>query len=86
MKFNSIRNSGGVNVFIRSNLAKLKIIRRLYDEYDNCVVLYFRLSTLFTYEDIIMYLTYISPEGSCYYDDKEQTNGIFSMQSNMHIY
>ena len=72
MKFNSIRNSGGFSVFIRSNLAKLNILRRLYDEYENCVVLYFELSTLFTCEDIIMYLTYISPEGSCYYDDKNR--------------
>ena len=43
MKINSIRNSGGVSVFIKSNLAKLNITRRLYDEY---CVLYCILSYL----------------------------------------
>ena len=83
MKSNSIRNSGGVSVFIKSTLYKHNIVRHLYHAYDNCVILYFELSSLFNCEDMIMYFTYISPEGSCYYDDKDEKNGIFVMQSHL---
>ena len=83
MKNTSIRNSGGMSVYIKSFLAKRINFRRIFDTFDNCIVLYCEFSSFFKCEDIIMYFAYISPEGSCYYNDKEQKDGIINMLSHL---
>ena len=44
---NSIRNSGGVNVFIRDSFCKLNIVRRIYEHVADCVILLFQFSVMF---------------------------------------
>jgi len=72
IKENAKRNSGGISVFIRSGLCKKLSFQRLYEHFDNTVVL-LKLSTICQSEDVIMYFTYIS---SCYYNDKYDRIGI----------
>ena len=60
----SIRNSGGVSVFISNALYKLNIIERIYEKLEDCVVLSVKLSKYYQCKDLILYFTYISPEGS----------------------
>lgn len=79
----NIRNSGGISVFIKSNLQKLNIISRIKSCYNDCVVLYCKFSILFKSKDIIMYYTYVSPEGSHIYNCREEKNGILYMFSNL---
>jgi hypothetical protein len=67
---------------LNSNLAKLNIIRRLYDEYKHCVVLFFELCTLFTCEySMYIFNIYITrPEGACYYDNEEHNQSAESTE------
>ena len=61
LKPSALRNSGGVSVFIKSSLAKLNIFQRIYEHYENCVILYCKLSSLYNCEDIITFFAYVSP-------------------------
>lgn len=79
---NNIRNSGGVNVYIKDSICNLKIVQRLYEHLNDSVVILLNLSGVYDMPDVIMYFTYISPEGSSIYKKRDETNGISVMQEN----
>jgi len=56
IKDNAKRNSGGISVFIKSGFCKKLSFQRLYEHFDNTVVLLCKLSTICQSEDVIMYL------------------------------
>lgn len=78
----SLRNSGGVNVFVKDSMCYLKIVTRIYEHLKDCVVLLFKFSSIYDMNDVIIYFTYISPEGSSIYNDLDDRNGINIMQRN----
>lgn len=59
-------------------------ITRIYEHLKDCVVLLFILSLISHYDDIIMFLTYISPQRSGIYNESNNgCNGISLMQENI---
>ncbi len=67
----SIRNSGGICVLVKNSLVKTLSVKRIFENFNNCVLLH--LSTSHIYDrDIILCFTYISPEGSAIYNGCEE--------------
>ena len=64
-----VSHSGGVGIFINCASQCLHHIERILHEFTDCVVLLFKSSQLSYLEDIILYFTYVSPEGSSTYDN-----------------
>jgi len=86
IKDNAKRNSGGISVFFKSGLCKRLSFQRLYKYFDNTVVYFVNyLPTICQSEDVIMYFTYISPKGPCYYNDKYDRNGIDVMYQHLEV-
>ena len=83
LNISSLRNSGGVSVFIRNCLVKDKLISRIFTNFNDSIVLLFKLSTISNENDLIMYFTYVSPEGSSIYHSSNEKNGINIMRSNL---
>ncbi len=75
-KTSNRRNSGGIAVFIKSELFKVLPIVRIYECFDNCVVLHCKTSIYQGSRDTIMCFTYVSPEGSPIYHGKDEKDGI----------
>lgn len=63
----AIRNSGGVSVFVKEDLLQLYSITRICHDFSNSVVLYLKCSMFKSMKDIILYVAYVSPEGSPIY-------------------
>ena len=70
----SFRNSGGVIVFVGEKHIMNGFIQRLYDYLSDCVVLLIKSSICEVKKDTILYVTYISPEGSLIYRDADVTS------------
>ena len=77
------RNSGGVGVFVNDDLMNVFSVHRLYENYKNCVILHFSMSRFEGLKDIILYFTYISPEGSSIYVNQADSNGIVLLQKHL---
>lgn len=82
LNLSSLRNDGGVSVFVRTDLFKENLISRIYNEFNDAIVLLFKLSTSSDISDVVMYFTYISPEGSYVYNGLNDRNGINILQNN----
>ena len=72
---NAIRNSGGICVLIKEYLIQNNIVRRIFDNLDECIVLLLNGKKFENQNDIILIFTYISPEGSSFYTNPND-NGI----------
>ena len=83
LKKNARRNNGGISVFIRNEIASKFNVQRLYSHYKDCIVLRLNGAIFDDNKDILLYFTYISPEGSPVYT--EEKNGIKLMQANISI-
>ena len=70
------RNSGGVTVFVKKSLVEKKYIKRIFDNFNDCIVLLLDGSFFMNLQDIIMLFVYISPENSSVYTDVHNQNGI----------
>lgn len=82
LSLSSLRNSGGVSVFIRNHLFKEKLFTRIYSNFNDAVVLLYKLSNISDMKDLIMYFTYVSPENSNIYNSFNEKNGINIIQAN----
>lgn len=80
---NSLRNSGGVGAFVRNNLLKDGFIARICHDFVDCVVLYCKLCMFHYMADMIMYITYISPEWSSIYNNLDENNGNSILEGNI---
>ena len=81
--FNSVRDgvnkgrfSGGVTVFVRSNLIESKRVHRVFNNLKDCVILRLSNNRLSLSNNILLCFLYISPEGSPIYTNNGDTNGI----------
>ena len=77
------RYSGEVSIFIKNDLFEKVKITRVCEHINECVVLLFSLAKLSCFKDIVMYVSYISPEGSTIYTGYDQQNGIIRMKVNV---
>lgn len=68
------RFAGGVAVFVRTIFTRY--IVKVIDTYDNTIAIIFDENFLKTEKKILFCYTYVSPEGSSFYDGKIQSNGI----------
>ena len=64
---NALRNSGGISVFVKSHLTKDGLVTRICSDFIDCVVLHLKVSCFNCPSDIILYIAYVSPEGSPIY-------------------
>jgi len=74
------RGSGGVTVFVRDTFSQH--FKRIYDKFDDCVILNVSKEFLCLTQDVILYFTYIAPERSPIYEDVT-TNGIENLQDKL---
>lgn len=86
----ALRNSGGVSVFIKNSFIKDNFITRICHDYLDCIVLYIKSSVFRSMRDIVLYIAYVSPEGSPIYNNRDELNGINYIDNNIltlrHIY
>ena len=75
----AIRNSGGVSVFIKETLFQSGFVQQILTDFSDSIVLLLKTSL---YEnmnnDILFYITYISPEGSTIFNNLHESNGILN--------
>ena len=75
-KSSALRGSGGISVFVNKQLIECNIIKRIFHNFEECVVLYLDLKGLnIDRDDIVFVFVYISPEYSPIYHDRNE-NGI----------
>ena len=53
-----------------------KEIKRIFSNFKNCVLLYFKTSVFRTQNIIMCFTMYISPEGSVIYNDSDKKDGV----------
>ena len=82
---NALRNSGGVLVYIKNTLMKDNFITRISPDYSDCIVLYIKSAVFRSMNDMILYIAYVSPEGSTIYNNREDRNGIKSIDDNISL-
>ena len=76
----ALRGSGGVSVFVNKQLADYNIIKRIFHNFEECVVLYLNLKILnIDCDDIVFVFIYISPEYSPIYHDRNEMVQRFSV-------
>ena len=80
----AIRNSGGVSVFIKETLFQSGFVQQIPTDFSDSIVLLLKTSL---YEnmnnDILFYITYISPEASTIYNNLHESNGILNLELNI---
>ena len=79
----ALRNSGGIAVFVKNHFIECSLITRILPELLDCVVLQIKNSSISDVPDIIVYITYVSPEGSSIYESSDYTYGINYIDSNI---
>ena len=77
------RNSGGVCVFVKEWLTQQNVVKRIFPNFKDCVVLLFKGSIFQSIKDIILYFAYVSPQGSRIYDNLPENNGILLIENNL---
>ena len=75
-RFRRGRPSGGVSVFVKYNLIEKGFVKRIFNDFDECVVLLLDGKVLGTHREMIVCFLYISPEGSTIYNEETGYNGI----------
>lgn len=70
------RHSGGVTVFVKSDLVSKGFVKRDFNDFDDCIILILKGSPFNLINDVVLCFPYISPEGSSIYNDKDDTNGV----------
>lgn len=71
---NVFRGSGGVSVFVKDWVMQTAGVTRIFQHFDECIVLLFNGNTFRRNEDIIMVFAYVAPENSPIYTD--ENNGL----------
>ena len=71
----SVRSSGGFCVFVKDEHLTNNLVRRVYNALKDCVVLYINSGIFDCMKDVLLIVTYVSPEGSSIYK-ADQSNGI----------
>ena len=79
----AIRNSGGVSVWVKDYLVQSGLVKQICTEFKDCIVLYINASKFENMKNLILYITYISPEGSNIYRNLEESNGISLLENNI---
>ena len=79
----ALRSSGGIAVFVKNYFIECSLITHILPELPDCVVLHIKNSSISDVPDIIVYITYVSPEGSSIYESREYTCGIDYIDSNI---
>ena len=74
---NSIRNSGGVSVFVKEEHVTSYLVSRIKHDLTDGVVLSVKGSVFHSMKYIILCITYISPEGSPIYSNQSDNTGVF---------
>ena len=77
------RNSGGLCVFVKEWLTQQNVVKRIFPNFKDCVVLLFKGSIFQSIKDIILYFAYVSPQGSRIYDNLPENNGILLIENNL---
>ena len=75
LKRSANRGSGGVSVFVKDWLVNNNIVKRIFHEMSECVVLLLKGQYFENINDIVLVFTYIAPERSPIYSP-ENDNGI----------
>jgi len=79
----ALRNSGGVSVFVKHDLVRNDFVSQICSHFTDCIVLYVKASVFHLMNDIILYIAYVSPEGSSIYNDSSEKNGIVLLEENI---
>lgn len=74
-KGSATRGSGGVTVFVRDYFVNRNIIKRIFDEMSECVVLLLSSELYDDINDIVLIFTYVAPERSPIYTN-DNNDGI----------
>ena len=69
----SDRGSGGVTVFVKGSLSNTNYIHRMYNEWSDWVILFVNRILTGLEKDLILLLTYVSPERYVIYENKLET-------------
>ena len=80
---NALRNSGGISVFIRNKLILSNLLMHIRKDILDAVVLLIKGSKFNGMKDIILYIAYVSPEGSSIYHNRQEVNGITLLEQNI---
>ena len=78
-----LQNSGGVSIFVKTNLVRKYEVERIFCEYKNCVLLCFKTSMFHKIQNIIFCFTYVSPVGSAIYNGLEEKDGIKILENQL---
>ena len=79
------RGSGGVSVFVKNDLIQTGRFRRVFENFDDCVILYFSCTDLCDIpNDFVFVFTYVSPEYSPIYASSDD-NGIELLNNKLSI-
>ena len=76
------RGAGGVTVFVKNYLVEKNIVKRIYPEFEESVILYIDKSLVEITQSIIIYCTYVAPENSPVYDNPND-NGIENLNAKL---
>ena len=82
LKGSSPRGSGGVTVFVKDFLVDGSIIKRVFDNLTECVVLFLSSELYESINDIVLIFTYIAPERSPIYTP-ENDDGIILLNEKL---
>ena len=82
LKGSSPRGSGGVTVFVKDYLVDGSIIKRVFDNLTECVVLFLSSEFYESINDIVLIFTYIAPERSPIYTP-ENDDGIILLNEKL---
>ena len=74
-KRSAFRSSGGISVLIKETLIQTNFIKRIFDDFNECIVLLLDGQKFVNQNDIIIVFAYVAPERSTFYTDPA-TNGI----------
>ena len=74
-KNGAVRGSGGISVFVRENLISEKVVKRIYNRFNECVVLLLDGSKFENLNDLAIFFTYVAPQNSSFYSTPDE-NGI----------
>jgi len=72
-------------VFVKDTLFKCVNVTGIFSEFKNCIVLFVNFPPASGRDDLILYFSYVSPEGSSIYSNVDNTeqNGILLLQDNI---
>ena len=74
-KRSAFRSSGGISVLIKETLIQTSFIKRIFDDFNECIVLLLDGQKFVNQNDIIIVFAYVAPERSTFYADPA-INGI----------